>query len=442
MRFRAADVAHALNASLSGLRSEWDNVVCDGVSYDSRALTPGQMFVAVRGERDGHQYIADALSRGATVGLVDHQVDVTIPQIVVNDTLTALAALATHSRLHSFPMLHDRVVGITGSVGKTSMKDLVRSALAAHYPVVSASSKSLNNDIGLPATILNAPADTDVLVLEMGMRGFHEIERLCDVAHPTVGVITKIGHAHTERVGGIEGVVRAKAELFESLPVDGVAIVNKDDPYANDLMRHADCRIRTFGFDTSADVQGHVTSVDGIGRVNMRVRCDGMSAELVVPMPGVHMAADALGAVAVATTLGVPFHTALHGITEARLSSDRMQWQVTQSGARLLNDAYNANPTSTEAAIRTLAEVPARRRLAVLGVMAELEDAETHHKHIASTVSSAGIELIAVDTVLYGVPATSIEEAVSRLSKLGDECVILVKGSRVAGLERLVRQLT
>jgi len=442
MRFRAADVAHTLNASLSGLHSEWDNVVCDGVSYDSRTLTPGQIPVAVRGDRDGHEYIADALSRGASVALVDHRVDVNIPQIVVHDTIAALGTLATHSRHHGFPLLHDRVVGITGSVGKTSMKDLVRSALAAHHPVVSASFKSLNNDIGLPATILNAPADTEVLVLEMGMRGFHEIERLCDVANPTVGVITKIGHAHTERVGGIEGVVRAKAELFDSLPADGVSIVNLDDPYAHDLMRHANCRIRTFGFDASADVHGHVTAVDSAGRVNMRVRCDGMSADLAVPVPGVHMATNALGAVAVSIALGVPFHTALHGIAEARLSSDRMQWQVTQSGARLLNDAYNANPTSTDAAIRTLAEVPAVRRIAVLGVMAELEDAETHHKHIASIATEVGVEVIAVDTLLYGVPACSLQDAISRLSSLGEDCVILVKGSRVAGLERLVHQLT
>jgi UDP-N-acetylmuramoyl-tripeptide--D-alanyl-D-alanine ligase len=442
MRFTAADAAHALNASLSGLRSELDDVVCDGVSYDSRTLSPGQLFVAVRGDRDGHEFIADAHSRGASAAMVDHQVDVSIPQIIVDDTVVALGELAVWSRHNLLPKLHDRVVGITGSVGKTSMKDFVRSALAMHYPVVSASSKSLNNDIGLPVTMLNAPEDTDVLVLEMGMRGLHEIKRLCDVAHPSVGVITKIGLAHTERVGGIEGVVRAKSELFESLPATGVAIVNKDDPYANDLMRHANCRVRTFGFDSSADVQGRVIVVDNAGRVKMRVQCDGMSAELTVPVPGVHMATNALGAVAVATTLGVPFHSALHGITEAHLSSDRMHWQPTSSGARLLNDAYNANPTSTEAAIRTLAQVPAARRIAVLGVMAELEDAETHHRHVASIAEEAGIEIIAVDTVLYGVPSCSLQDAVSRLSALGDDHVILVKGSRVAGLERLVRQLT
>jgi UDP-N-acetylmuramoyl-tripeptide--D-alanyl-D-alanine ligase len=441
MRFTAADVAHTLNTSLSGVRSELDDVVCDGVSYDSRTLTPGQMFVAVRGERDGHQFITDALSRGATVALVDRRVDVSIPQIVVNDTVAALGELAVWSRRHSFPNLHDRVVGITGSVGKTSMKDFVRSALAAHYPVVSASSKSLNNDIGLPVTILNAPQDTNVLVLEMGMRGFHEIQRLCDVAHPTVGVITKIGLAHTERVGGIEGVVRAKSELFDSLPTAGVAVVNLDDPYANDLMRHANCHIRTFGFGAGADVHGHVATIDSSGRVKMRVRCEGMSAELTMHVPGVHMATNALGAVAVATTLAVPFHTALHGITEARLSSDRMHWQSTRSGARLLNDAYNANPTSTEAALRTLAEVPAARRIAVLGVMAELEDPEMHHRHVASIAGEAGIEIIAVDTSLYGVPASSFQDAVGTLSALGEDCVILVKGSRVAGLEQLVRQL-
>jgi UDP-N-acetylmuramoyl-tripeptide--D-alanyl-D-alanine ligase len=154
------------------------------------------------------------------------------------------------------------------------------------------------------------------------------------------------------------------------------------------------------------------------------------------------MATNALGSVAVAIALDVPFHSALHGVTEAHLSSDRMHWQSTRSGARLLNDAYNANPTSTEAAIRTLAHVPAARRIAVLGVMAEVEDAEMHHRHVASIAEEAGIEVIAVDTALYGVASSSLEDAVSRLSALGDDHVILVKGSRVAGLERLVRQLT
>ena len=442
MRFRAADVAHALDALLVGPHSERFDVMVDGVSYDSRALVRGQMFVAVRGDRDGHDYVADAARNGASLALVDHHVDASIPQLVVGDTVAALGQLAKHARQHLFVSLGDRVVGITGSVGKTSTKDFVRAALAAHFPAVAASTKSLNNDIGVPVTILNAPDDTSVLVLEMGMRGFGEIERLCELARPTVGVITKIGHAHTERVGGIDGVVRAKAELFDSLPVHGVAVVNADDPYAGALARHAPGDVCTFGFDARADVRGRVIDVERSGHVRLDASWHGMAGEVLVPAPGGHMASNALGAVAVALTLGVPFHSALHGVADAHLSPDRMQWQVAHSGARVLNDAYNANPTSMEAALCTLAEVPGGRRIAVLGIMAELNDAEAHHLHIASVAASLEIEIMAVDTSLYGVPAQSIEQVATRLAGTSDDCVILVKGSRIAGLERLVHQLS
>ncbi len=442
MRFRAADVAHALNASLVGQHPEHLDVIVDGVSYDSRALEKGQMFVAIRGNRDGHEFVGDAAANGASLALVDHRVEADIPQIVVNDTITALGTLAGHARRNLFTALDDRVVGITGSVGKTSMKDFVKAALAAHFPVVAASTKSLNNDIGVPVTILNAPHDSDVMVLEMGMRGFDEIARLCALAEPTVGVITRIGHAHTERVGGIEGVIRAKSELFDNLPVTGVAIVNRDDPYADVLARHAPCHIRTFGFDERAEVHGHVVDVDETGCTTMTVFWRGMTGDVRVPVPGGHMASNALGAVAVAVSLGVPFHSALCGVAEARVSPDRMQWHVSTSGARILNDAYNANPTSMEAAIRTLADVPATRRVAVLGLMAELDDATAHHVYIASVAESLGVELLAVDTTHYGAPSHTIDEVVALLTGLGDDSVILVKGSRVAGLERLVRQLT
>lgn len=442
MRFRAADVAHALNASLVGQHPEHLDVIVDGVSYDSRTLRQGQMFVAIRGDRDGHEFVSDAAAHGASVALVDHRVEVDIPQLVVTDTVSALGTLAGHARRHLLASLKDRVVGITGSVGKTSMKDFVEAALAAHFPVVAASTKSLNNDIGVPVTILNAPHDTDVLVLEMGMRGFGEIARLCALAEPTVGVITKIGHAHTERVGGIDGVIQAKSELFQGLHGSGVSIVNVDDPYADLLVRHARGDIRTFGFDERAEVHGHVVDVDETGCTTMAVFWRGMTGDVKVPVPGGHMASNALGAVAVAVSLGVPFHSALRGVATARVSPDRMQWQASKTGARILNDAYNANPTSMEAALRTLADVPAARRVAVLGLMAELDDATAHHVHIAAVAESLGVELLPVDTTQYGVPARTIDEVVALLTGLGDDCVILVKGSRVAGLERLVRQLT
>ena len=202
MRFMAADVARAVSGELSGA-----NAHLDGVSFDSRSIKPGQLFVPIVDQRDGHDFIADALSRGAGAYLTQRE-----PQgrtaIKVENTISSLLNLGAWARTRLDSQLQNRVIGITGSVGKTSTKDFVASALATSLRT-HANQDSFNNDFGLPTTILSAPDDVEVLVLEMGMRGFGEITRLCDVAQPKIGIVTAVANAHTERVGSIDGVQKA-----------------------------------------------------------------------------------------------------------------------------------------------------------------------------------------------------------------------------------------
>ncbi|MFM8388516.1 MAG: UDP-N-acetylmuramoyl-tripeptide--D-alanyl-D-alanine ligase, partial [Actinomycetota bacterium] len=225
MRIPVADAARAMNARIVGDQS----VICTGVSYDSRSLAAGNLFVAVVAARDGHDFVTDAVRAGCSAVLVSREVPgCMVPQIVVSDTSVGLTDLGRWARGALASRVDGRVVGITGSVGKTTTKDYVAAALRTKFRV-GASEKSLNNDQGMPVTLLNAPDDADALVLEMGMRGFGEIARLAALARPNIAVITRVGESHGERVGGIDGVARAKGELIEALPTTGLAILNADD---------------------------------------------------------------------------------------------------------------------------------------------------------------------------------------------------------------------
>ena len=224
MRFSARSAAEACGGRLVG-----EDVALDGASFDSRALRPGELFVPIVADRDGHDFIAAALAAGAPAYLTAGPIVAAATAIVVPDTAAALAALGRWARDGLAAGVGSRAVGITGSVGKTSVKDLAAAAVAARWRVA-ANPRSFNNEQGLPITLLGAPDDSEALILEMGMRGPGEIRQLCEIARPSIGVVTVVAPAHTERVGGIEGVARAKAELIEALPADGVAILNAGDP--------------------------------------------------------------------------------------------------------------------------------------------------------------------------------------------------------------------
>jgi UDP-N-acetylmuramoyl-tripeptide--D-alanyl-D-alanine ligase len=300
----------------------------------------------------------------------------------------------------------------------------------------------LNNDIGVPVTIINASDSCDALILEMGMRGLGEIARLCNVGHPQIGVITEVGDAHSERVGGIDGVVRAKAELVQALPSSGVAIVNSDSVNAMKTVHGVSARVMTFGSSESAAVRWEIVTSDERGCCTVRFTVGDQSAVGVVPLPGVHMASNAASAVAVGITCGIGIAQCVDALSNVHSASQRMQWVAGRNGLRILDDSYNANPISVAAALRTAAETPAQKRYAVLGVMAEVLNSDMVHQDIAALCRQLGIELLALETDLYGTTALSLSDIATTLARLDSNAVVLVKGSRVAATERVVQELT
>ncbi len=385
-------------------------------------------------ERNGHEFIGEAYAGGAAVHLTseadpfrrDHTA------IEVADTADALMALAGFARQRSAA----RVVGVTGSVGKTSTKDLIAAACSAQLRTT-ANERSFNNEQGLPITILNAPDDTEALVLEMGMRGFGEISKLCEIARPDIGVVTTVGHSHTERVGGIDGVARAKRELVEALPRSGTAVLNADDERVLAMANHTGASVLTFG--RSGDVCIADLELDELARPRFSIATPWGSADVQLLVSGEHMAMNAAASIAVAGSLGVDLDRAVTALADADISGMRMEVTTLASGAVVVNDAYNANPTSMRAALDAVAAMGATRRYAVLGMMGELDDVEGGHREVAQHAVECGIDLIAVGTDLYGIRPT--DDPYAALGQLAEGDVVLVKASRAAGLERVVAEL-
>ena len=440
MRFSARELAEALNAQ-SPARSFGPDSVIDGVTFDSRDVTPGQLFVPIVADRDGHHFVADAVARGAVAYLTSRGPipGVEVAGIEVADTATALIDAARWARTR-FPA-GTMAVGITGSVGKTTTKDFVAASLAGERRVT-ASQKSFNNEQGLPVTILNAPIDTEVLVLEMGMRGFGQIEYLCRIGRPAIGVVTRVGEAHTSLVGGIDGVARAKGELVEALPSFGVAVLNADDARVIGMKSRTSARIISYGESDTADVRISEVRLDALGRPRFRVDTPAGGIELSLPVPGRHMASNAAAAIAVGVALGVSIESMAAGLSVVRIADHRMAEVTTPRGATILDDSYNANPTSMEAALLTLASMGSARKTAILGLMAELDDPSRAHAEIAATARELGIRVVAVGTDLYGVDPVTIDEAINVVTDMDSKDAVLVKGSRVAGLERIVEAIS
>ena len=437
MRITASEVALATGGTLMGT-----DISANGISFDSRAMLEHQAFVAIRGDRDGHDFLNDAIHNGAAFVIVE--IGRSLPNVTsveVADTVAALAVLGRHCRRRLSRTLQGRVIGITGSVGKTSTKDLVRAVLASEYVHTHAPEKSLNNDIGVPVTIINAPDECDALVVEMGMRGFGEIARLCEIALPHIGVITAIGDAHAERVGGVSGVVKAKAELLNSLPADGTAVVNVDSELVMATAKDSQAQRITFGRSHAADVRWELLSTNRQSASRVRFTYQGVSADGDVPLIGEHMVSNAAAAIAVGVSVGIPLAQCVRALDAVVPAPQRMQWRVGRSGVRILDDSYNANSLSMFAAIETLAELDASRKIAVLGLMAEVNDAKNAHAAVAMLCEQKGVELLALETSEYGTLALALDEIIHLLDDLDDSVVILVKGSRVAAVERIVQAL-
>jgi UDP-N-acetylmuramoyl-tripeptide--D-alanyl-D-alanine ligase len=435
VRMLASEIARAVGGVLVG-----PDVTVDGAHFDSRELADGQLFVPLVAERDGHDFVTAAVAAGAPAYLTARPPadGAAATAIVVPDTARALMELArwARRRLGDLP-----VVGVTGSVGKTSTKDLIAAALGATRRTT-ANVRSFNNEQGLPVTILGAPAGTEALVVEMGMRGFGEIVRLCDIARPTIGVVTAVAGAHTEYVGGIDGVARAKRELVEALPASGTAVLNADDQRVLAMRSHAAATVLTYG--RGGDVNVGAVDVDGLARPTFRVDTPWGRAAVRLAVSGAHMASNAAAALAVAGVVEGSIDAAVAALESARLTGRRMEVTVAPSGAVIVNDAYNANPDSMRAALDAIVAMTGTRRVAVLGEMAELSDPEAGHAQVAADAADRGIELVPIGTSLYGVApaaASAAEFDLATLGELGGGDVVLVKASNSVGLWTVAERL-
>lgn len=428
--------------------ADLDQVEITGAAIDSRKVEPGSLFVAIKGEHvDGHDYLADAAARGAVAALVTRQMDSELPQVLVNDCALALGDLASAVRAQR----DVRVVGITGSNGKTTVKTLAASILSRHGST-HVSSGNHNNELGLPLTLLAMPADTKYAVLEMGAGKPGDIAYLAAIARPDIGLVTLIAPAHLARMGSVEGVAETKGALYQALPVDGVAIINADDKFASFFDGLAGThRQLHFALDHPADVGAQILEQRADGSRFVLHTPQG-TAEVVLSLPGRHNIANALAATAVALALDVPLDTIVAGLTHATGVEGRLHRQRAAGGWTVIDDSYNANPSSVTAAIDTLLLADGERWL-VLGDMAELgPDARALHADIGVHARERGVErLFAVGPLGEAAVAAFGEAAAHFADKAALICAlqaqvhggvtVLIKGSRSAGLEQVVAAL-
>ena len=450
-----AEVADAVGGRLADAPDPAARVTGD-VELDSRRIRPGGLFVALAGERvDGHEHAAGAVAAGAVGVLAARPVGV--PAVVVADVPAALAALAT-AVLARLPAV--TVVGVTGSSGKTSTKDLLAQLLATLGPTV-APPGSFNNELGHPYTVLRATERTRYLVLEKSSRGLGHIAWLTRVARPRIGVVLNVGSAHLGEFGSRDVVAQAKGELVEALPADGVAVLNADDPLVAAMAARTVARVVTVGEASEADVRATDVRLDERGRAEYELVTGGGSVPVRLAVHGAHQVGNSLAAAAVALELGLPLPAVAEALALARpLSRWRMEVTERADGVLLVNDAYNANPESMAAALRALRTMArGRRSWAVLGAMGELGAAAAEeHRRVGARAARLGVDRL----VVVGPGAVDVHDAAGRergwdgetvhvpdvaaavallRAELRPEDVVLVKASRAAGLERVALAL-
>ncbi len=460
MKLTLAEAAALAGGQLLAPAGERSRLL-SGVVCDSRQAAPGELFAAIPGRRaDGHDFVVEAASRGAAAALVQRlpggegrtSALPPLPLILVEDTVAALGRLAAGWRRRLDPV----VVAVTGSVGKTTTKDLTAAVLARRFPLLR-SQGNLNTEVGVPLTLLRLEEYHRVAVVEMAMRGPGQIAYLAALARPRVGILTVIGEAHLELLGSREAIARAKGELLEALPPGGFAVLNGDDPWQRPLAARTRARVIRYGLSPDAEVRAADVEEEGIAGVSFTLLAgDGPPVGVRLPWPGRHHVADALAAAAAGLVLGVPPAEAAAALEGARLSDGR--WQVTRAGrVTVVDDSYNASPASVLAALEALRGAGGRR-VAVLGDMLELGPlAEEGHRRVGRAAAVACDLLVAVgeladvmaeEAVAAGMPAARVHrcrsaadavELVSSLVQAGD--VVLCKGSRAMGLDRVAAAL-
>lgn len=458
-----AEIAEAVGGTVAD--DDGSTLVTGDAFRDSREVVPAGLFVAVVGERvDGHDFAAATVAAGGAGCLVTRPVGV--PAVVVSDTVAALGRLAAHVVVR-LPQL--TVVGITGSQGKTSTKDIVAQLLERLGETI-ATTGSLNNEIGAPLTALRASESTRFLVSELGARGRGHVRELAEMVRPGVGLVLNVGVAHLGEFGSREEIAVAKGELVEALPTDGIAVLNADDPMVMAMRRRTVAQVRTFGKDPGSDVRFGDVHLDANGHVAMTLAFEGRQASLTLPLVGEHQAGNAAAAAAVALSLGMSFDAVVAALASVEARSRwRMEIGHTPSGITVINDAYNANPDSMRAALKALVDIAHRhgagsRTWAVLGEMKELGAAsQEEHDAIGRLAVRLDVSQLVVvgeearpmhlgaslegswdnESVLVADAGEALDlvEAALREGALREGDVVLVKASRAAGLEKVALAL-
>lgn len=438
------ELAAALGSSASAVPA---GVTITGWQTDSRAVVPGDLFFALKGTaHDGHQFVEDVLAKGAVAAVVSDAVPDAAaagPIVTVPDTLAALQNAAAWLRSR----YHGTVVGVTGSAGKTTTKDVIAALLSTAFPV-GKTTGNFNNHVGLPLSLLRLPDHSQIAVLELGMNHAGEIRDLAKIARPSIAVVTNVGYAHIENFDSIDGIMRAKRELVEALPPDGVAVLNADDPLVASMAAHHPGKVVTFGLSAAAELHAE----------NVKQTSDGVSftvqgTEFETTMLGRPAVLNVLAGLAVAREFGLSLPSlvaAVKAIQPGKMRGERLM----HNGVTLWNDCYNANPEAMKAMIEVLREAPARRRVAVLGEMRELgHAANTLHYEVGQFAAAARLDYVigitgAASQIVSGAQAGGVppshtaffenpEEAgrfVRTLAQAGD--AILWKGSRGTHVEK------
>ncbi len=438
-----SQVAQALGTTLHG-----DDVMMTGVSKDTRDIHTGDLYVALKGERfDGHQFIGEANSSGAVAALVSDNLSLNLPQVKVNDTRIALGQLASHWR----QQFTGKLIGITGSNGKTSVKEMCSKILIEHAgaSAVLATKGNFNNDIGLPMTLLELKKHHQFAVIEMGASHVGEIDYLTNIAQPNVALVNNVGPAHLEGFGSLENIAKAKAEIYNGLSENGIAVLNKDDVFAPFWQDYCSkVTIVTFSMlDESADIYAKHIKNDTYQIIIKNERAD-----LTLKVPGKHNVMNALAAIAVTHSLGLSLQAIVSSLSDFENIQGRLTVKRAEAGFQLIDDTYNANPLSVVAAIDVLAKMKGDKVL-VLGDMGELgDDAEKLHGDIGNKAKKSGIDFLyavgklSVNTIAaFGKNGFYFEnknELINALNKnlTGSE-VVLIKGSRSAAMEEVVERI-
>jgi UDP-N-acetylmuramoyl-tripeptide--D-alanyl-D-alanine ligase len=449
--------AKTISIMTGGRLEAAEDIVIKQVSIDTRTLQKDSLFVALKGEcSDGHDFIEQAILNGASLVLASEGKPVPkgCPAVIVPDTLEALGKLAEEYR----KMFRIPVVAVTGSVGKTSTKEMIAAILSARYNVHK-SKGNFNNEIGLPLSVLELDEDHDVAVFEMGMRGFDQISLLSKIVKPDIAVITNIGISHIEMLGSRQNILKAKLEILDGLSDEGVVILNGDDELLSGLNGLLRFKTLLYGIDENQDIWAYDLSSKGEEGVVFHVRTGKSDMELFIPAPGIHNVQNALAGIAVAECLNMSEKEIKEGLS--CYTGEQMRLCISEKeGIKIINDTYNAAPSSVKAAIDVLCDISShRRRWVILGDMLELgEWAEEAHKKIGRLVSKLGIEyMVGIGSLAKWYIEGANEDPASRtitqlfssaaeakpyikaLIQKGD--VLLIKGSRMMKLDVLAKEL-